>query len=278
MPAHLLAFADIGGERVLCAIATDVRPLADYGKPTPKAGGILPRPYGVNVDRAQATKYVVGTLACAVRRPLQPGKLFVLSCRHVLSRSLIDATEAHANCPVYNWSVGTTPLGKSLAVKGALTDASEESFDSQLAEVTSPSQLGRTLGSFAYDIQQPAAQGPDDIENAFWIATPRNGTNDNRLLVRAVFQGYLIDKEIVYKLPGRSIRVRHAMLIHAVADEVLLDGDSGSPAVRTKGGNRLMGMFIAGNENIAYLIPAWQLLTPKKYGIASEPPWEVVSI
>ena len=52
LPTHLLAVAGPDGQRMLCALPTDVRPLSQYGRPRPNAGGDdVPMPFGVLVRR-----------------------------------------------------------------------------------------------------------------------------------------------------------------------------------------------------------------------------------
>ncbi len=57
-----------------------------------------------------------------------------------------------------------------------------------------------------------------------------------------------------------------------------MGGDSGSPVVSSKNGGMLLGMHIAGGGNLAFMIPAWQLLNPARYkGVASSEVWELIN-
>ena len=78
-------------------------------------------------------------------------------------------------------------------------------------------------------------------------------------------------------MKGGADTIVHPLVIHAVAREELIFGDSGSPAVRTENGNRLMGMFFAGDKLNAYFIPAWELFNPKNYGVGGEAGWSMVA-
>ena len=272
LPAFLWAYAHLRGKRMLCAVPTDVRPLSDYGDARPHA---LDRPFGVTIDRAATNTLVLGTITCAIKRPLFPDDLFALSCRHVFSRSIDDAEEASGNCPVIS-ETSESLIGKSTVVRGPLLEGA--SFDAQLAKVQDMAALREALAGIRFDPKQPLLRGPGNMESGFWVATPRAGSDGNRLLIWADFHGFVMNKTFRYPMNGGHIQVAHEMLIHAVVSEKLIPGDSGSPAVRSKTGNRLIGMYLGGDGKNAFFIPAWQLIQPQNYQRAGEATWSVAAL
>jgi hypothetical protein len=272
LPKVLWGYATSGRKRVLCAVPTDVRPVSDYGVARLHAAD---RPFGVNVDRAGKDYLVLGAIACAVQRTKAPGEIFAVSCRHVFSRSIDDEQEVASSCPV-NAEANGLLVGSTTAIRGPLSESM--GFDAQLAKVRDRAALRKTLAGIRLDRDQPYLRGPGDIEQGFWVATPRSDSSGNRALIWADIHGFVMNKKFVYSINGGSVDVVHEMLIHAVASEKLIPGDSGSPAIRTESGNRLMGMYVGGDGENAYFIPAWQLIQPSNYGRGSEPPWTIATL
>ena len=272
LPGHLLAFATIDGRRMLCAIPTDVRTVRDYGKPMPHDGD-APFPFGILVDRPQADRFATGVAPCAIRRPAAPGRTDVLGCRHVMSRTLLDLDVDQTGLDVLLGDETQRPLGASTAIRGALEKV-DYGFDAQLTEVSDPQVLKRALSGLSFDPAAPFITRPGDVPKGFWIATGRRDDSGRRKLVWVDYLDPVQDFTMPYTLiDGTRVMVKHRMVLHGVPEEDLGPGDSGSPAVRVQWGQRLVGMYIGGDKGHAYVIPAWQLLTPMNLGRPGESGW-----
>lgn len=273
LPRHLLVFADVGGQRLLCAVPTDVRPRSDHGKPVPHDGAVI-LPFGIFVDQAQSHDFVTGVVTCAVRRPAAPGTTYVLSCRHVLSRTEQDIDPDQVQLPVLLGDEHRTPLGQSTSVRGPLDEQPEAGFDAQLAVVQQPAALRAALGGLAFDSATSYVHGPDEVGDGFYVATGRRGADNRRLLVWVSYHNTVRDFKMVYtRRDGSGVTVRHDLVLFGMASDVLSYGDSGSPAVMQRRGRQLVGMYIGGADGRAFVIPAWQLMSPANYGLPAEAQW-----
>jgi hypothetical protein len=277
LPSHLLAVAGPDGQRMLCAIPTDVRPLSQYGRPRPNAGGDdVPMPFGVLVRRTGDDALVRGVATCGVQRPGLPDVVFAMSCRHVLSRSLRDADGNQTGMPVLLNRPDLPRVGATLAARGALLDGPGFSFDAQLAKLSDGTELRRAMSGLKFTAADAFLHDPGDVGFGFWIATGRAEANGRRKFVWVDYTGTVEDFEMPYRLGnGSGIRVRHELVLHGISESQLMDGDSGSPAVRNQDGRQLMGMFIGGQGNEAFVLPAWQLMNPRNLGVGNELRWGV---
>jgi hypothetical protein len=276
LPKHLLAFGTVGGKRALCAIPTDVRLMSEYGKPVPHATADS-LPYGILVDRENARYFSSGVATCGVRRPVDPGTTYVISCRHVLSRTSLDLDRDQTGLPILLGTPARPELGATTDVRGRLDDDSSPSFDAQLAALDDAQALDRVLGGISFDAEGGYLERPGDIEDGFWVATGRVGVDGKRLLIWVEYHDPVPDFEMPYQLAdGTTITVKHDLVLHGVPEEPLLFGDSGSPAIRVRRGQRLIGMYIGGSTGHAYVIPAWQLMTPRNFGRGDEQGWTLV--
>ncbi len=277
LPKHLLAFANVNGQRLLCAVPTDVRPRSDYGKPVPHDGGES-FPFGILVRQAQADSYSAGVATCAVHRPAQPGTSYVLSCRHVLSWPAVDLSQNLAPRPVRLSRAPHSPLGKSTAVRGPLDAGLVAGFDAQLAAVEQPAALRDALGGLVFDSATSYLHEPGELDKdgGFYVATGRLGADGRRLLVWVNYEDTVTDFEMPYtRADGSKVVVRHDLVLFGVPAAPLIFGDSGAPAVRLRRGQQLVGMYIGGEDGRAFVIPAWQLMHPANYGLPAEAQWSL---
>lgn len=275
LPRHLFAFSEVDGARVLCAVPTDVRSRRDYGRPVPHDGdGDLP--FGVLVDSPTASAFASGVVTCAVQRPVVPATSFVMSCRHVLSCTDLVADPDGTGLQVLLGTTARPVLGKTTVLRGRLGDDSAFSFDAQLAVIGDQQALKRAQGGLSFDAGDSFVAQPGDISDGFWIATGRSDADGKRVLVWVDYQDTVENFRMDYEIEGRMTTVVHRLVLHGVPEATLQDGDSGSPAVRVRRGQRLIGMYIGGSSGHAYVIPAWQLMTPKNFGKPSETNWALV--
>jgi len=279
LPAHLMAAAGAHDQRILCAIPTDVRPLALYGRPQPRAGGsAVPMPFGVLVQAPDSDDDVRGVVTCGVQRPGQPDAVFAMSCRHVLSRSLIDSDGTRTALPVLLNRDDQPGLGKTSVVRGELLRSPDHGFDAQLMKLRSSAELRQAMSGLNFARADAYLQDPGDVGLGFWIATGRADGKGRRKFVWVDYTGTVKDFEMPYSLgDGSVVRVRHRLVLHGISESLLMSGDSGSPAVRTQSGKQLMGMYIAGKASNAYVLPAWQLFNPRNLSVGNELSWGVAT-
>ncbi len=279
LPAHLMAAAGTEEQRILCAIPTDVRPLALYGRPQPRASfSEVPMPFGVLVQAPGSEDDVCGVVTCGVQRPGQPGTVFAMSCRHVLSRSLIDSDDSQTALPVLLNRDDQPGLGKTSAVRGELLRSPGHGFDAQLIKLRGSAELRQAMSGLKFALADAYLQDPGDLGLGFWIATGRADGKGRRKFVWVDYTGTVKDFEMPYPLgDGSVVRVRHRLVLHGISESLLMPGDSGAPAVRTQGGRQLIGMYIAGKGVNAYVLPAWQLFNPRNLGIGNELSWGVAT-
>ena len=277
LPTHLLAVAGPEAQRVLCAIPTDVRPLAQYGRPRPHADSSkVPMPFGVLVELPGDKRLVRGVATCGVQRPGQPNTVYAMSCRHVLSRSLRDTNGNGVALPVLLNRSGQPTLGVTSDARGKLVGSPGYSFDAQLMALTGNAELKRAMAGLKFKAADAYLHDPVDVAFGFWIATGRAGANGRRLFVWVDYTGTVEDFEMPYTLGnGAVVRVRHERLLHGTSESELICGDSGAPAVRNQDGRELIGMYLGGTGSDAYVLPAWQLMNPRNLGVGNELRWGV---
>lgn len=264
LPEFLKATWVVHGKPVHCAVPTDVRSKAFYGNLKPRAGD-SEAPLGLKVLRSGRAN-VVGSPACLLKRPGKPD-VYVLSCRHVYSRTMQDGFDVPPGLVVTNRQPGTPRVGKTDAIRGPLEEQPATSFDAQIARVDSKALLAPALGDLAFGMSPPSARAAYDIGNGFYIATPRVDGNGDRVFVWVAYTD-VGPMDITYVGgDGTSVNTHHDELIFGHSDSALQDGDSGSPAVRTRNGDRFIGMFVASDAKRVACIPAWALLDPANYGL-----------
>ncbi len=269
LPSCLYAYATVAGERVRCAVPTDVKTLSSYGTRARAHLAESDRPYGVAIENDDERTW--GVVTCAIKRPAEPATLYALSCRHVFSMSL-DGPETASGCSVRSSGSGEI-LGITTSIRGPLVPAPADSFDAQLAKVTNRAALQAALPGMRFDPAGPCANDESEISpDGFWILTPRRDAQGRRLKVWVKPRDY-----ISKTLPYDDLQVVHHGILHAIADDLLRPGDSGSPAVPVPAGGKLLGMYIGGDGTNAYIIPAWQLVRGAYYGRMGESLWTVVN-
>lgn len=222
----------------------------------------------VAVIDSQTGRAVRGVVTCAIQRSGWGQRVFALSCRHVFSLSKI----LHGRLTHGTVSVGSVPssniIGETTAVRGELRRAPEFSFDAQLSAVTNLAALRVALGQVRFGGH---AKYVSDLPARAWIATARGwvpGVNPTTILGNDTRANY---SEVL------PLVVHRQLLRLTVADSSLINGDSGGPVVSENG--TFLGMYIAGISTTAYLIPAWQLISPSNFaGTASSETWALLNI
>lgn len=257
----------------MSAVPTDVRARKVYGLARAHDGAVVPRPFGMQVDSPEVSHYVVGVATCEIRRPSLPAKRFVLSCRHVLSCTNQVTDPDQRELPVLPGTREQPLLGRTTGVRGRLGDGTDYSFDAQLLELAPHADPASLLSGLSFDGPDSYVLSPGEVGQGFWVATGRADNDGQRLLVWVDYVETLPDFEMVYRIGGVDRKVYHRQVLHGRPRAPLIDGDSGSPAVRVRHGQRLVGMYIGGNSRHAFVIPAWQLLVPRNYGCVDESGW-----
>lgn len=276
LPKYVLAFAAVRGDRAICAIPTDVRSKRDYGRPVPHGNGADELPYGILVDRPDAKSYSAGVATCAIQRPAAPGRTYLISCRHVLSRTDIELDTGQTDLPVLRGTAARTPLASTTKIRGSLDGGTTAGFDAQLAAVDDDKAQRVAMGGLAFDSGDSYLKQASDVERGYFIATGRVGADGKRLLVWADHLDTIVNFQMKYpQVDGSRVTVTHDLVLHGVPQQPLTFGDSGSPAISFRRGQTLVGMYIGGGPGNAYIIPAWQLMTPSNFGRPGESNWSL---
>lgn len=240
IPGSIDLYVELGGERLLASVPTDVDILG-AGEPQSRlelGAGLISYPGG---DVSQAAYQ--GSCMCMVRDRQNSSQHYLLGCNHVFCASL-----AHPHCLAIG---GTTSFaGSTGAYLGSLYDYTalrpSQGYGMDAALVSLPQGLWDSLAfggisplGYANGLQLP----PDCT-----IHTPRQR-------VSARFSDERYDIALPY---GHCGYVRFQMLYKYTA--TTLQGDSGSPLIDSNG--VLHGMHIWGDpaNRIAYAIPAFLLL------------------
>lgn len=274
LPAELPARLVLDGRSVHCAVPTDVQALPAAVSPQHALDD--GPPFGIAVGDAGA-EVMYGVATCALRRPREPERSYLLSCRHVLGRTALDGFDDRSGIRVALGAAGRgTVVASTTSIRGRIGDASRGSFDAQLADVD-PLLIDQALQGIAFDGSENYLRDPGDVGLGYWIATGRRDEFGHRLLVWVDHVGFVVGFRIPYQLPGGgTIAASHELLLRGRPSVPIRPGDSGSPALATPSGQRLVGMLIASGETYAYVIPAWQLLSPLNYGRPGEARWQLL--
>lgn len=232
-------------------------------------------PFGIAVSSASRPSVAAGVATCAVRRSVDPGTCYLMSCRHVLSMSLIDEASTFTDMTVSIVGAELQRAGQPTSVRGGLAGQSGD-FDAQLARLDTPAQADRALHGLSFGRSPPMLQGPADMAGVtgFWIATGRRAADGGRRFVWVADPTPEFDFTMEYTLGHGVVRqITHTRVFRGRAEDTLGPGDSGSPAVLTQSGGRLIGMYIGGDGVNAYVIPSWQLLYPPNFGVRTGETW-----
>ena len=290
IPKRLLSYADVDGERLLCAVPTDVQPEDRFSGVTPHSAR------AVFVDDG-IVKPEFGTVTCAVEVTAgSKKKRHVLSARHVFNPvPEIAGLSITASVPLAPLlSVASPPgapvIGRSEAIGGALRDHPDPSFDVQLAQIDDASWpvVRLMLAEMPLSVTEPfvaSAERFDDLvaSRRFEILVPDNQPNAG-MKPRATYSAAwetTLGNAFAFDYPVRVHGIRKfcsvshwELLKLSVANQrVPLAGDSGSPVVmwNDDGTCTLVGMHIAGagGEPVSYAIPSWQLFNVDNYELMS---------
>lgn len=282
IPRRLMAYAQVGGQRILVAIPTDVQVQTKF------SGARALGPRALHVDDQNNPEFGMPTCAVAVGAE-GAQKRYILSARHVLSpRPDLDAGVIASGVDVAaldGATLGTEakPFGITSEFGGELRSDGEPSFDVQLIQrINWPRarKLLRTLklAPTAY-VDSPAAlfNLPGPLE----ILVPENHPDWLQAgLVRPVMQARV--REIMpssYGFDHDVISAGQLATVHLVfwrllclelvdpAIDTVRHGDSGSAVIArgVDGLCTLVGMLIASNDDFAFAIPAWQLFDSSYY-------------
>jgi hypothetical protein len=234
-------------------------------------------PFGIVVSRSGLGMVGTGVATCVVRRSSDPSNSYLMSCRHVLSLSLIAESSTFSDMAVSTVGQALEPLGQPTSVRGSL-DGAGPGFDAQLARLSSAAAGPRALRGLQFERDPAYIRGDADIrdESGFWVATGRPDSDGSRQMVWVDYIRPVPGFAMEYTFgDGTTRHITHRMVLLGRAHGELGPGDSGSPAILTQGGGRLIGMYIGGDGVDAYVIPAWQLLNPHNFGITTGESWSL---
>ncbi len=261
LPKELMTFIGPMDDRKLCVVPTDVKETKAFGRPRPTAGE-PDRGFGIAVSLDDPQEGVGGNVAVSLQ--MGDGSLHAISCRHVLSRSLVNEPDIVGNARVSATLVGNwMPLGRTTSTRGRFIEAPELSFDAQLLRVADPNACRAAVGPLRFNSY---LQSPGQLPGRFFVATPRIDVTGARIIVEVEQLDWNQARAMPYPFPRRMVMIAHALVFHGRTAEPLIRGDSGSPAMSTPQGGVLLGMYFGGDDENAYFIPAWQLFRAGNYG------------
>ncbi|MFT7773867.1 hypothetical protein [Roseateles sp.] len=189
--------------------------------------------------------------------------------------SLINEASTFGDVTVSTVGAQLRRAGQPTCIRGSLSGQSGD-FDAQLARLDAPGEAMLALHGLSFHRDPPSLLGPGDVADmrGFWIATGRRAADGGRRFVWVDYESVVPGFTMEYTLGNGVVReVTHTMVLRGRAQDSLGPGDSGSPAVVTQSGSRLIGMYIGGDGINAYVIPSWQLLYPPNYGVNTGEKW-----
>lgn len=272
VPNRLWSYASIGGQRVLCAVPTDVEDARDYRVRVEAGSHILvtppPASQGANASR--------GAVTCMIRTVAASQEVYLLSCRHVFC--LTASAPNHPIGAEVTRVDGGNPTGPVLArvddIYGPLRSGSNHNFDVALARL----EVGEDSTALAavLDRLEPTnglryVDGFAEIERLreYLILVPGGGAK------RATFvRGWPAAGPPEIEYPRLGSLSQGVLVVESSVDgNGTAPGDSGAPVV-TLDRTLLVGMHFAGVGQTSYMIPAYELVNRKNYvGFADGPPF-----
>ncbi|WP_425404110.1 hypothetical protein [Hwanghaeella sp.] len=265
LPKYLFAFWKVGRKRKLCAVPTDVEAADDVMQAEPlsaKSTALVSDPAG--------QIGVTGAITCVIKRKKRPLP-YAISCRHVLSMSDVRHGKPGGGNPVSIYRGGGGALAVSTGIRGPLSgNRRSYSLDVQLAGILDGKEDAFRQTMLDLEITDYVRSNAD-IPRRFDIYRPptrHDGESQRRSeRVTADLVRFHYNRLLPYH---QSIgRILHELLLEVRASPRTMKGDSGSPAITTDK-TKLVGMLIAGQGDLSYLIPAWYLLNPVQYGPGRE--------
>lgn len=250
IPTHLLTYWPVDGQRVLCAVPTDVES-ADELRPTAQAP--------TTVTRTGVNNYARGVVTALVQPPDESNApLWALSCEHVFGMTeYVGAAEPTDNNVHVNEPPGPT-FATVTRYWGKLVPDAGTSFDAALAKVSS-----RGLAETARPVICDRFATIDEIQRELVIHTLRpTGLQQ----IKAKQTKYYIRAHSFYVTYKGLGKIYHEEVFEMTADPPTQPGDSGSPVTGVgEFATMLMGMHIAGDGQRAYMVPAYQLMKMKNF-------------
>jgi hypothetical protein len=282
LPYHLLAYATWKGRRLLVAVPTDVQIETRFAKAIAHSEhAICARP------QAHADEYGTITAIVDVRVAGEVSR-YGLTAMHVLSRDFaVNGGGPEPRVPIEHAKGEPQPdgertIGESLAIGGRLVPGPAISLDAQLFKIDDEAEIVRMLQRMPLSPSEPYINDParlnelvaTDPPTTFEVLIAQNNPKDRkgrpRARLFASFMGWAPLAFLVnYELPkGDTMPVHHRELIRMQCiGGMTVRGDSGSPVVAWIEEKRcaLLGMHIAGDGALSYVLPAWYLFFPGSY-------------
>jgi hypothetical protein len=279
LPVELWAHADVAGQRVLCAVPTDVQPAQIL------AAGRAQSRTGIALIDAATHASGEGTLTW----PMKFGNsaVMLLAPLHVLSPlPALQGSARRSGVPGRRIVGKDNPLPdivQSQDFGGLLVEHPAISFDAQLARVLQADAVRDAFAGWSVSAQRPWAQStaevqalssgaglfvmrpdnhrafPGKVRGPLRVTYSRNVTAETPLTYKINASGWEVDKLIAHRL---------LIELQCTSADNTQAGDSGAAVVSPAGdGMTLIGMHIAGSPDSpnnpgrgrCWCIPAWQL-------------------
>ncbi len=253
VPEELYAVVDVRGKRRICAVPTDlVDAKACTGFKT-QTGSNKPRQEQIFMKHPDHSKRLKGVITCCVNLPRERNRdpTHMLSCRHVFGMiDYVGSAKPPDTATVCNKSSGV--IGKPTTTCGKLkTPGIENRCDVAIGRVDSSIRVRRAIKGLSVE---RFANGWDEFpkKTRFLIRTPE-GVLEASYVDRGSFG-------VEYNFKGtKSVVIMPNLIKAEVYGKETRGGWSGAPFISRKRNGVLLGMHIAGEGNIALMIPGWIL-------------------
>jgi hypothetical protein len=255
IPPYLLTHATgDDGRRILCAVPTDIRCLAEL-KARPHAAAM--RTDSTN----PAVRPQLGMAACVVTRPDVPG-LFVMSCHHVFAMS-VATTPRGSVAPgvIARLHAGGNIVGTLATDWIGRLSAGGASFDAALCQVAASNVPALRLACSTRATR--TTENPNFIPT-FCAMTNQNGATIN---LRFVAEHFTFRGIGYFGGTGPQPVQPRVLEFFVESGPAPIGGDSGS-AVMTRDGGEFVGMHLAGvlGTRTTFALPAYELSQGARFG------------
>jgi hypothetical protein len=117
-PEHFFAYWDVGGQRTLCAVRTDIEDGSALRRIRPQA----------QIEASAPAETHRRLIACAITRDQDDENVYAVGCRHVFGMGKVLNPAKHYNAEIRLPDTNTL-IGNSMEIAGRLGNGPELSFD-----------------------------------------------------------------------------------------------------------------------------------------------------
>lgn len=250
LPKLILTQTRIGRRVVTVAVPTDVESARLIVRST-KANGARVR---VSADGKNA----LGMLTCVVSVPGRPEEKFGLSCLHVLGLTSAFGSSSPGTISVSEFSTGTV-VGTTSALRGRLRPGPGFNFDAALAKLSSDPLVVGCLKPHVTERVVASLAHPEELVGRSFVVHGKLGRE-----IEVKFTKRWGTFPIQYDGLG-TVYVRGVVQCEVLSGGPTVCGDSGATVLASRG-REFVGMHIAGDGTLAYMLAAPDVLDATNYG------------